>query len=255
MKKRIPFLALIVYFTLTLLISQLCFGAEINNGSVFVLCYHSFLGSSKAPTDVSIQELKKQLEHLQRNGFRFVTFSQIEKGLVKGRKNILISIDDGNHSIIDANDKVFRPMGIKPLLGIYPNLIGKRDYALDWTELKRLSDDGFDIAAHGYYHLPLSDKFYNSNPKGFTDEIFKSRKMLHERLGRNIDVFIYPSGARNDQAKKMLKDAGYKYSFTIAWGQVDLPLSSNADPYELHRYMISGNFDQILSTIMNKVKN
>ena len=174
--------------------------------------------------------------------------------MVRGQKNILITIDDGNRSIIEANEKVFKPMGIKPLLGIYPNLIGKKDYALNWEELKKLSDEGFDIASHGYYHLPLNDKLFNSDKKAFTNEIFKSKKMLNEKLSHDIDVFIYPNGVRNDSAKKMLKEAGYKYAFTIVWGQMELPLSLNADPYELRRYMVARNFNEISSVIFNKVK-
>jgi peptidoglycan/xylan/chitin deacetylase (PgdA/CDA1 family) len=253
MKIKIPLFILTFFFIS--LNDPLLYGAQnASCGSVFVLCYHSFRGKDKIPTDVSISELRNQLDHLKNNGYRFVTFSQIERGLLKGQKNILITIDDGNRSIIEADEKVFKPMGIKPLLGIYPNLIGKKDYALNWEELKKLSDEGFDIASHGYYHLPLSEKFFNTDKTGFTNEIFKSKKMLKEKLGRSIDVFIYPNGVRNETAKKMLKEAGYKYAFTIVWGQVELPLNSNADPYELHRYMVSRNFNEISSVIFNKVK-
>jgi peptidoglycan/xylan/chitin deacetylase (PgdA/CDA1 family) len=248
----------VFFFAMLLILSQtgpsVCRAQNANNGSVFALCYHSFLGKDKIPTDVSIHALKDQLNYLKKNGFQFVSLSQLEKGLITGHKNILITIDDGNRSILEANEKVFKPMGIKPLLGIYPNIIGKKDYALNWKELKNLSDEGFDIASHGYYHLLLNDKLYILDKNAFTNEIFKSKKMLYEKLGRNVDVFIYANGVRNASAKKLLKEAGYKYAFTIVWGQVDFPLNSNTDPYELHRYMISGNFKEISSVIFNKVK-
>jgi peptidoglycan/xylan/chitin deacetylase (PgdA/CDA1 family) len=247
---------LTTFLILSLTAPQECRAQNADNGSgsVFALCYHSFLGKDKIPTDVSIHELKDQFDYLKKSGFQFVTLSQIEKGLIKGHKNVLITIDDGNHSILEANEKVFKPMGIKPLLGIYPNIIGKKDYALNWKELKKLSDEGVGIASHGYYHLLLNDKLYNSDKKAFINEIFKSKKMLCEKLGRNVDTFIYPSGVRSVPAKKLLKEAGYKYAFTIVWGQVNLPLNSNVDPYELHRYMISRNFKEISSVIFNKVK-
>jgi peptidoglycan/xylan/chitin deacetylase (PgdA/CDA1 family) len=254
MKIKISLFILTVFLFLSLN-NPILYGAQnAESGSVFVLCYHSFHGKDKIPTDVSTSELRNQLVHLKNNGYRFVTFSQIEKGLVKGQKNILITIDDGNRSIIEADEKVFKPMGIKPLLGIYPNLIGKKDYALNWEELKRLSDQGYDIASHGYYHLPLNEKLFNTDKKAFTNEIYKPKKMLQEKLDRNIEVFIYPNGVRNDSAKKILKEAGYKYAFTIVWGPVELPLSSNPDPFELRRYMISRNFNEISSVIFNKVK-
>jgi peptidoglycan/xylan/chitin deacetylase (PgdA/CDA1 family) len=255
MKIKISLFIFTIFLSLSLIDPYLYGAQNANHGSVFVLCYHSFRGKDKIPTDVSINELKDQLDYLKKNGFRFISFSQIQRGLISGQRNILITIDDGNRSIIEANEKVFRPMGIKPLLGVYPNLIGRKDYALNWEELKKLSDEGFDIASHGYYHLPLSEKLFNTDKTLFTNEIFKSKKMLKEKLSRNIDVFIYPNGLRNDIAKKMLKEAGYKYAFIIVWGQVELPLSSNTDPFELHRYMVSRNFNEISSVIFNKVKS
>ncbi len=254
MKKRMTVFVLTAFLIVSLAELGVCRAQNATDGSVFALCYHSFLGKEKIPTDVSTNELKDQLNFLKKNGFQFVTLSQIEKGLIKGHRNILITIDDGNHSILEADEKVFKPMGIKPLLGIYPNIIGKKDYALNWEELKKLYDEGFGIASHGYYHLPLNDKLYISDKKAFTNEIFKSKKMLFEKLGLNVDVFIFPNGVRNASAKTMLKEAGYKYAFTIVWGQIDLPLNSNADPYELHRYMISRNFKEISSAILNKAK-
>lgn len=254
MKIKISLFIFTIFLFLSLIDPYLYGAQNTNHGSVFVLCYHSFRGKDKIPTDVTIKELKDQLDYLKKNGFRFISFSQIQRGLVSGQKNILITIDDGNRSIIEADEKVFKPMGIKPLLGIYPNLIGKKDYALNWEELKKLSDEGYDIASHGYYHLPLNEKLFNTDKTGFTNEIFKSKKMLQEKLSRNIEVFIYPNGVRNDSAKKMLKEAGYKYAFTIVWGQVELPLSLNGDLFELRRYMVSRNFNEISSAIFNKVK-
>ena len=39
---------------------------------------------------------------------------------------MLCCIDDGNRSVGRAYREVLAPMGIKPLLAIYPNIIGRR---------------------------------------------------------------------------------------------------------------------------------
>jgi len=245
-KKIIPIIIIFIMFFIV------GYADDSKHAKVSVLCYHSFLGKSKIPTDVSIKDLYSNMEFLKNQGFRFVSIDEIVKGNLNGNKNILITIDDGNRSIIDADKKVFRPMGIKPLLGIYPNIIGKKDYALNWKELKNLTDNGYGIASHGYYHLLLNEKQFKKDEKAFKDEIFKSKKLLEEKLGKKIDVFIYPNGVRSDQAKKILKYADYKYAFTIVWGDVLVPLNSNDDPLELHRYMISGNFNQVSSILVKK---
>jgi peptidoglycan/xylan/chitin deacetylase (PgdA/CDA1 family) len=247
MKYQIKAIVILICF---ILLADVGYGEDSKQAKVSVICYHTFLGKSKIATDVSIEDLFKQMKLLKNQGFRFVTINELAQGKVKGNKNIFITIDDGNRSILEANKKVFRPMGIKPMLGIYPNIIGKKDYALNWDELKSLSDEGFSIASHGYYHLLLNEKQFIKDEKAFKDEIFKSKKVLEEKLGKKIEVFFYPNGVRSESAKKMLRQAGYKYAFTIVWGEIFVPLDAKNDPLELPRYMISGNFDQISSILL-----
>ena len=56
-------------------------------------------------------------------------------GRITGTKNVLVTIDDGNRSVYEAFQKVFKPNGIRPLLAIYPNIIDKKKYALTWDQL------------------------------------------------------------------------------------------------------------------------
>ena len=153
----------------------------------------------------------------------------------------MISIDDGNKSVYTAYQEVFKPLHIKPLLGIYPNIIGKKDYAMTWSQLQELSKDGCDIAAHGYYHQLLNQKFYDENKDVFLKEIYGSKQLLESKLNIKITAFVYPDGIRSEIAKKTLKEAGYKYAFNILWGPVLCPISLNKDTYDLNRYMVCNN--------------
>lgn len=212
--------------------------ARAADDQVFVLCYHSFHGNGRFDYDVSLKELGSQMDELAGKGFRFVTYADLREGTITGRKNVLVVVDDGNQSVYQAYRQVFEPRGIRPVLGIYPNIIGKKSYALTWDQLKELSRAGCDIAGHGYYHLLLSRKFYEEDSKAFVKEIRLSKKTLEERLGVEVTSFVYPSGVRSDIAKRLLKEEGYECAFTIRWGRVLAPLGSNQDPYELPRYMI-----------------
>ena len=224
--------------------------AHASGQKVFVLCYHSFLGN-KFPSDITLDELRTQLDYLKDKGFGFVSYSDLLKGNVKGRKNIMIVIDDGNHSVIKAYKEILKPRGIKPMLAIYPNIISRKNYAMTWEQLKELSKDGCDIASHGYYHELMNRKFYDRDPKEFTHEITGPRETLEKNLGVKVNAFVYPNGVRADITKKILKDSGYSYAFTINWGPVLSPLSLNKDPLELPRHMVlKGNWNMIASTIV-----
>lgn len=210
----------------------------VKEAKVHVLIYHTFLGREKIPTDFSIDQFREQMLILKKNGFTFVSYADVARGRVSGDRNIMISIDDGNQTVYRAYHDVLKPLHIRPLLAIYPNIIGKRKYALTWEQLRELAADGCDIAAHGFFHLHVNDKLYATNRRAFHDEIFKSKRVLEEKLNRKITVFAYPSGEKSEKAEQMIREAGYSYAFTINWGVLRVPLSENSNPYLLPRYMI-----------------
>jgi peptidoglycan/xylan/chitin deacetylase (PgdA/CDA1 family) len=207
----------------------------------FALVYHSFLGKKQYATDISIDKLKCQIESLKKNGFKFVSFRDIIGGRISGNKNILVTIDDGNESVYRAYKDVFKPLHIKPLLAIYPSVIGLRKHHLTWEELEELSSDGCDIASHGYHHYYLRQKLYNNFRESFMREIYTSRDVLEKRLKKKIVAFVYSHGVISDIAKKTIREAGYSCAFSIKCGPILYPLSMNSDPYELPRCMLSDN--------------
>lgn len=218
---------------------------------VFVLCYHSFLGN-KFPSDIPLEEFRSQMAFLKAKGFRFVSYADLVKGTVSGTQNILVVVDDGNRSVLKAYREVMKPMGIRPLLAVYPNIIGRKAYALTWEQLNGLRKEGCDIAAHGYYHELMNRKFYDRDPREFIHEIAGSKQALEKMLpGVKISAFVYPNGVRADITKKILRESGYAYAFTINWGAAVSPLARNRDTLELPRYMVmKGNWKMISSAIL-----
>jgi peptidoglycan/xylan/chitin deacetylase (PgdA/CDA1 family) len=228
--------------------------------SVSVLCYHSFHDKKKMdPYCFTLDELSSHITQLEKEGFRFVSVNDIIYGRITGTKNILITVDDGNKSVYEAYYKVFKPHGIRPLLGIYPNIIvNKKKYALTWEELADLANKGCDIASHGYFHLKINRKLYDENKDYFKKEIFLSKKVLEEKLHRKVYIFMYPFGIRDDTTIKALKDAGYRYAFTIDRGRIDAPFAVGDNVFELPRYMVTRTswkycFDKVMQNARTKV--
>lgn len=236
--RRVSWLAAMAGFILA---SALLEAPAYAESAVSVLCYHSFLEKKKMdPFSFTIDELNSQIMQLKKEGFRFVSISDVVSGRITGTKNILVTIDDGNKSVYDAYRKVFRPNGIKPLLGIYPNIIiNKKHYALTWEQLIELANSGCDVAAHGYFHLKINKKLYDKNPSYFNKEIFLVKKVLEEKLNRKITVFLYPFGLRDDFTIAKLREAGYHHAFTINNGRIDIPLTRGDRLFELPRYMVT----------------
>jgi len=221
---------------------------EKSETKVYVLLYHTFYGTGKHSTDVSIADLKKHISILKRNKFRFVSFQDIIKGNIRGTKNILFTIDDGNVSGYRAYHSVFKPNDIKPLFAIYPHVINKRRYAMTWKMVNELSNDGCEIAAHGYYHLYVNQKLYRYRKKFFLGEIYKSKNILEKNIKKNINTFVYPYGSRSPVTIRELKKGKYTYAFNIKWGALHYPLKKN-DLYNLPRFMYNSNWNRIFNYI------
>ena len=221
-----------------LLTSLLAFRAPVEKSRVYVLCYHGFMSDSNQ-FSFQLDELRSQLNSLQKNGFNFVSLSDVTGDRVRGYKNILVSVDDGNRTVYQAYRSVFKPLGIKPVLGIYPAIISVKNYALTWDQLKELSDEGCEIAAHGYNHLFVNDKLNRSNHKAFLREIYTSKSVLEKKLGKAVNIFIYPFGVRSEVTRETLKAAGYTMAFTIEPRRLNPLEVDGPDRFELPRFLIT----------------
>lgn len=76
--------------------------------------------------------------------------------------------------------------------------------------LKRIKNEGHEIANHGYSHKDHSKLGYNENMV----EIQKCHSVIKEILNLEMELFAPPSGAYNDSTIKVAEELGYK---TIMW--------------------------------------
>lgn len=182
--------------------------------SVFILDYHTFLDSHKSSIDYSLDEFASQLDAMTALGCHFVSMDDAIAGRIHGRLNIVLTIDDGNHSIYAACKKVIEPRGIKTVLFVYPAIIlGHQFFAITREQLVELSTEGFEIGAHGYHHNPLSVKALAKDPKDFRTEIRKPAGAIAEIIGARPTLFAYPFGVYSPEAEAGLKLEGYAWAF------------------------------------------
>ena len=115
-------------------------------GTVYVLCYHSFQGR-KTDYDVAPEEFHKQMKEIRDLGYTFVRTEDVLSGRVSGDRNVWLTIDDGNESVQTVYDRTLKKFGIKPLLFIYPAIIGRVPYALKYKQLEALNEYVFVLDA------------------------------------------------------------------------------------------------------------
>lgn len=202
-----------VLATLTaVVLFQLSLAAE---GKVVILDYHTFLGNGKSNIDYSEKELAEDLDAMRAMGYKFVSLDDAIAGKIEGTANIVITIDDGNHTVYPAFKDVFEPRGIKPYLFVYPAIVkGHVRYALTPEKLKELAAAGCGVGAHGYHHNPVTDKAWIKDPKDFMHEIKLPGPALAAILdGPEPTMFGYPFGVFSKRAEDALVEAGYSWAF------------------------------------------
>jgi peptidoglycan/xylan/chitin deacetylase (PgdA/CDA1 family) len=183
-------------------------------GKVIILDYHTFLGNGKSNLDYTEQELAEQLDGIKAMGYKFVSLDDAIAGKIEGKANIVITIDDGNHTVYPAFKDVFEPRGIKPYLFVYPAIIkGHLRYALTPERLLLLAQAGCGVGAHGYHHNAVTDKTWARDPKDFMTEIKRPGPVLANILGAAPTMFAYPFGVYSRRAEDALAAAGYSWAF------------------------------------------
>jgi peptidoglycan/xylan/chitin deacetylase (PgdA/CDA1 family) len=183
-------------------------------GKVVILDYHTFLGNGKSNIDYSEKELAEDLDELTAMGYKFVTLDDAIAGRIEGKANIVITIDDGNHTVYPAFKDVFEPRGIKPYIFVYPAIvIGHVRYALTPDKLRALAQAGCGIGAHGFHHNPVTDKAWTKDPKDFMTEINRPGPVLAKLLGSPPSMFGYPFGVYSRRAEESVAAAGYSWAF------------------------------------------
>jgi peptidoglycan/xylan/chitin deacetylase (PgdA/CDA1 family) len=205
-RSKITVLAFASFFLTTLPLA--------GEGKAVILDYHTFLGNGMSNLDYSESELAEQLDEMKAMGYSFVSLDDAIAGRIEGKANIVITIDDGNHTIFSAFEKVFQPRGIKPYLFVYPAIVlGHVRYALTPERLRLLARAGCGIGAHGYHHNAVTDKTWARNSKDFMAEIDRPGPALARIMGAAPTMFGYPFGVYSRRAEDDVAAAGYSWAF------------------------------------------
>jgi len=182
-------------------------------GSAFILTYHTFLGTKTSGLDYSETEMGALLDRMSGLGYKFVSMADAMAGRIEGKANIIITIDDGNHSVYHAVKAVFEPRGIKPLLFVYAGIINQRWFAIKSSQLLELMADGCEVGVHGWYHEYMSETAWKKNKEKVLMEASRSGPALARIIGHQPKLFAYPFGVESAPAREALVKAGYEWLF------------------------------------------
>lgn len=89
---------------------------------------------------------------------------------------------------------------------------------LGWDELRSLAGQGVALGVHTRNH-PLLDRISTDEVRS---EVVGALEDLEREIGSTLPIFAYPAGRYNDEAVRVLAEAGIELAFTTRGGVNDL---------------------------------
>lgn len=196
-------------------------GIEVRKNGLPVLMYHFFYDAKKGEKGpdnnwMEVSAFEEQMKYLSENNYYFPSWEEVED-YIDGKKNlpaksVVITIDDGDASFIKYAIPIIEKYNIKATSFVVTSWNG------DWLPKSYISDH-LDFQSHSHdMHRSGSNgkgRFVNLSYKDALEDVKKSKDIIGK-----CTIFCYPFGHYNDNAIKVLKDAGYNLAFTTQGGRV-----------------------------------
>lgn len=207
-----------------------------------IIMYHQVLPGAKYEyrLAVSVNTLERQMRFLKKHSYNVITVEELADLIrLKAKippKTVAITFDDGYEDNYIHAFPILKKYGIPATFFVIVEEIGNRQKKkFGWDEIKEMQDSGIVIiGSHTMGPEPLVNIKSDEEIKR---QIFESKRILEERLGRKVNAFSYPEGGFNPKIRQLVIDAGYKAAVATNPG-INYP---NDDIFALKRLRISEN--------------
>lgn len=169
-------------------------------------------------TRISPKQFQRIMQFLYEEGYCSVSLEQVcHSSQSLPEKSVVITFDDSYESIYSHAFPIMEKYGFTGTIFVITGYVGKKNHwdvnlggitfsHLSWEQLRFLVDHSFEMGSHTVHHrdltripLPLVEK-----------ELFDSKKMLEDQLGRKIRFVSFPFGRYNAQVLAMAQRCGYE---------------------------------------------
>lgn len=212
--------------------------------AVPVLMYHHVAADPGADVwTVSPEEFRGQMAQLKAAGFTSILPADLVaagRGKKLPAKPVLITFDDGLHSVKEVAEPVLRALGFRAVVYLITGFIAEtpatrmsyKDYAcLTWPEVRELADGNTMVfGIHSHTH--------SQSPARVAQEVAAARALFQEKTGRAAGDFCYPYGVAPDFLAQAVSNAGYQTAMIcedrVFWA------GTGADLFHIPRVSIYG---------------
>jgi len=198
-----------------------------------VLCYHAVSPDWPADLSVKPEDLRSQLEHFVRRGYRGVTFAQVATGN-NASKALAVTFDDGYRSVYDHAFPILEDLGLPGTVFVPAAHVGQSHPmswpgierwggtpyegeldCMSWDQLRELADHGWEVGSHTLSHPRLPEL----DDATLQKELTESREICADQMGKPCRTLAYPYGADDERVRAATRDAGYEAAAVLRLGE------------------------------------
>lgn len=194
--------------------------------------------------------LENEIQTLIAAGYNFITNSELAD-VLDGKTNlpanpVLLTFDDGYRDFYTDAYPILKKYHVKATNYVIAGFLNRKNHLLT-SQLQEISKDGLvEIGAHTVNHVWLK-----SLPlKTVSDEVFQSKEILEQLINKPVVSFAYPFGAFDDQAIKVVKDAGFRSAVSTIPGVNQ----NQEDRFYMFRLRPGGSTGKSFLNILNQTK-
>lgn len=184
-----------------------------------VLGYHAVSASTCSPLIVTREALRRHVSTLLRQGYSATTFDRAVLDPEPGRV-LAVTFDDGERSVLEHGFAVLAELGVPATVFVPTATVGAPG-VMDWADLARLAEAGWEIGSHTRTHALLPEL----DDGALEDELRGSREELEQALGRYCRSIAYPYGASDGRVRAAAVAAGYRAGCTLEAARPGDPLA------------------------------
>lgn len=175
-----------------------------------VLGYHGVSDAVSSQLIVSTAALRRQLVSLLGSGYVGMTFNRAVLD-PSASLRLAVTFDDGERNVLEHAFPVLSELGIPGTVFVPVGVMAGPEQ-LDWDELARLADAGWEIGSHSLSHVRLT----HLEDDALHHELQSSREAIEDRLDRPCRSIAYPYGASDERVRAAAARAGYTAGCTTA---------------------------------------
>jgi peptidoglycan/xylan/chitin deacetylase (PgdA/CDA1 family) len=181
-----------------------------------VLMYHSIGGTDRLA--VRPEAFAEQMAYLADGGFTPLPFGGRTR---RAERPVVITFDDGYADFHEHALPVLERHGFAATVFVTTGwLHDAGPYAagsppgrmLTWAQAEEVAASGVEIGAHGHSHAQLDQL----GGPALREELYRSRELLQERLGRPVRTMAYPYGYSSARVRREVRACGYTAACAVA---------------------------------------